>query len=289
MTIEELIKEKHNTYVLLLNNISTDNESYKNSKSYLYHQKMLFEELSLMRKLARGDNRLIIYFSIYYYLLWNGYLSINKKFEFNVHEEEDINILGNSIFFGSGVCRNISTHFTEILRALMPKIQTYTIGTCLDSKNAKGIPKSKYIIRNINNYSENNISNFSNQINHAETLIGMDNLWLLDPTNFRVQKLEYDEEYKSTILYDTRTTLMLDEYLFSGMPAEIVNFLENYNLYLSKTRSINLSEKKLISIRNEGIERCLDGKLYIDEFRDNSQYLFKKMAKEKRKILKNKQ
>ena len=271
-------KDKHDLYLRFLNNIYSNYYELTNSSFYQYYQKIIQEEISLIKKLSYGDNRIITFFSIYYYLLWNGYLSLTKNFEFTEDNTEIKTMIGSSIYFGRGVCRNISAHFTELLKAVNPQIEVYTIGTHLAARKEKIMPQLNNVKYNINLCG----------INHAETLVGIDNLWLFDPTNFRIKKLKYSEDHKLTSLYDTRTSLLLDNFYLNGFPMNIIENLENYNEYLSKTEQIYLSNIKLNSIRNEGIIRCNEGKYYIDEFRENTQNLFKKIRKEKRRVLKNK-
>ena len=163
-------KDKHDLYLRFLNNIYSNYYELTNSIFYQYYQKIIQEEISLIKKLSYGDNRIITFFSIYYYLLWNGYLSLTKNFEFTEDNTEIKTMIGSSIYFGRGVCRNISAHFTELLKAVNPQIEVYTIGTHLAARKEKIMPQ-------LNNFKYNiNLCG----INHAETLVGIDNLWLFD-------------------------------------------------------------------------------------------------------------
>lgn len=54
--------------------------------------------------------------TMYYYLLYKGYLSKNKEFTFSAEETKDIiRILGSEVIRGNGVCRHISKMLCDIL------------------------------------------------------------------------------------------------------------------------------------------------------------------------------
>ena len=77
-------------------------------------------------------------YAIYNYLLYNGYLSVNKTFEFSQKMVQDINlVLGIDIINGHGVCRHISSMFVDILNNF--GIDAYQLGVYSQDVNLNSI------------------------------------------------------------------------------------------------------------------------------------------------------
>lgn len=286
MIIEKMIDDKHDLYLRTLNEIETITKKLKKSELYRYNQELILQESSLIKKIAGSDNRLSTYFAIYYFLLWNGYLSSNNTFVFKESDFEIKTLIGNSIYYGSGLCRNISAHFTEILRAINQFASVYTIGTYFDFRKQVRIPQSKFIeCERETVVSRKKSNNSSLTINHAETFVSIDTAWLFDPTNFRINKLNFSTNFCSDNLYDIRTTLFLDEFKINSNHQQTINSLEEFSRSLSKTEVIPVSLPKLIMIREEGINKCIEGYNHITEFRNKNRSLYLELEKEKVKLL----
>lgn len=54
-------KDKHDLYLRFLNNIYSNYYELTNSSFYQYYQKIIQEEISLIKKLSYGDNRIITF------------------------------------------------------------------------------------------------------------------------------------------------------------------------------------------------------------------------------------
>ena len=81
-------------------------------------RKLYFEFIKNYNKLNKmfDLNDPVSIYTMYNYLVYNGYLSVGKSFEFARGEVKDIPTnLGVNVVWGSGVCRNISSMMCDIL------------------------------------------------------------------------------------------------------------------------------------------------------------------------------
>ena len=186
-------------------------EDYKKrGKGAYYHYKMICEdEAELIKKLAGDFQDDRIYMAIYVYLYRNGYLSFNKNFEFGVDEEEISCNMGLSVITGKGVCRNIASHFKDILTEMKKKESSkkgiLLVGTNINEQRDQSIPREELPKEFNINYSKE-IKNDEEQSHtkreflptHAEVIV-MDSsdkdytLMLYDPTNIRITKIDYSK------------------------------------------------------------------------------------------------
>ena len=98
--------------------------------------KIFLKNYNEMNKTFDLNNPIQI-FTMYNYLLNNGYLSKDKKFEYGDENVRDIkSISGTNIFLGNSVCRHISTTLNDILNDY--GIEAYNLGVYL------GIPKIEF-------------------------------------------------------------------------------------------------------------------------------------------------
>lgn len=90
----------------------------------LYQQ--FIQSYNKMNKNFELNNPIQIY-TMFNYLLYEGYLSKGKEFQFSGEETRDIiAICGTNIFMGKGVCRHISSMFKDILNDY--GIEAYNLG-----------------------------------------------------------------------------------------------------------------------------------------------------------------
>ncbi len=90
----------------------------------LYQQ--FIQNYNQMNKEFELNNPIQIY-TMFNYLLYEGYLSKGKEFQFSREEARDIiAIYGTNIFMGKGVCRHISSMFKDILNDY--RIEAYNLG-----------------------------------------------------------------------------------------------------------------------------------------------------------------
>lgn len=122
--------------------------------------KMLYQEVinnyNKLNKIFDFNDPIQIY-AMFDYLLYKGYLSKNKEFEFTNSDVKDITpIFGANVTMGRGVCRHISAMLVDILN--VQGIDAFNLGCyAINYKlNIKKLEKQKYskdeLISFINNY-----------------------------------------------------------------------------------------------------------------------------------------
>ena len=104
ITIIKLFKEDSNDFNNYL-------EYYELKKVYV---EVLNEIVKFMKKNKCGCP--MEFFAMYSYLVRNGYLSLDKKFCYDIDVKNDVfSLRGINVIVGSGVCRHITSMLTDIL------------------------------------------------------------------------------------------------------------------------------------------------------------------------------
>ena len=100
-----------------------------------------------LNKTFELSNPIEIY-TMFNYLLRNGYLSVNKEFEFSKENVKDIrDIMGVNVINGQGVCRHIAPMFTDILNNFgieSCQLGVYSRGVNLNVLNVNVLDYQKY-------------------------------------------------------------------------------------------------------------------------------------------------
>ena len=285
---EALINNRHHIYLKTLTEEEKVKQELQNSKFYYIYKLLILKEALLIKQLAGDDDRIFTYFSIYYYLLWNGLLSKDGKFIFNDGIKCPTKLFGSSVIFGRGVCSNIATHFTEILKELKPDVEIFTIGTYVDENDNIKLPSTRYITKSISfsNPNSQNSELEKNGVNHAETFVKSNGFWILDTTNFRINKLIFDDNDYGRKFYDMRVPSLFDFEHFSGTPEEVLSKMEKSIRILYKSINHSISLPRLITIRDYGIKRCIINTKLIEYFRKDNIKLYRQLVDEQDKILK---
>ncbi len=285
-SFEDLIKDKQQSYIDIINFRRKNANQIKTSNLYHMYRLLVSREALLIKKIAGSDNRIETYFSIYYYLLWNGILSKDGYFAYEIDKEELMtNLIGVSIPLGKGVCYNIELNFIDILKELRPDIKSYSIGT--------NFKMDESFVSSANLINKESINSAIEQANHVETLIisnnnGQYEYFLYDPTNFRINKLKFYNNFFDEKFYDVRTTLLLDKFNTEESPQQILERIKNDIRILYRSTAISLPENQLIRIKKYGIDKCVSGDKHIKLFREDNVDLFKQISIERAKILSKK-
>lgn len=186
-----------------------------------------------LNKIFSLDSPVEIY-SMYNYMLYKGYLSKDKNFEFNSESARDIRkISGAEVINGKAVCRHIASMLTDILNiskiqsnVLYVYVRTPTVSIHTDSTTEKQTKEQLYefvnkyitdeklrkILTQIIDECGEKIDSFSHTYNdddnfiitcignHAISLgIKDDKIFFLDPTQSRMYKLSQNN---NSILVD---------------------------------------------------------------------------------------
>ena len=196
------------------------------------------------------------------YLLWNGYFSHNKEFQFNPYTEKynSRKIYGLDVVLGTGVCLNIADLQREVF---------YNMGfdahiiTC----NMDDLEKVRYKPAIKRDMIENNIHYNKNSLlgNYVLTLVsGKYYNMIFDPSNLDVYYLNRNLNIKNYFGYERKNIKLIPEsmlYLERMSRSDFYNHLEKL---VYKHGMFNNPRR----ISNETLEK-LDGMvLKLDEFYD---------------------
>ena len=144
-----------------------------------------------LNKVFHFDNPIEI-FTMFIYLTYHGYLSVDKKFEFYRNQTRDIkSMMGVNIILGGGVCRHLASMLTDILNDYNIEAGTMVVSsknTIIGNNKDKYTEEEKDIIKIILG-------------NHAITYAYKDGKsYYLDPTQSRTYQLRGKELFDSQII-----------------------------------------------------------------------------------------
>lgn len=169
---------------------------------------------------------------IFSYIYYNGYLSIDNKFEFNYPEKELIFKKAFSIFTGFGVCRNVGDMFSDLLEIF----NIYSFGIITDRENFESesyeLPKVYEDILKPQIQIDNTNTKNTYTGNHYEVLTYYNSWYLLDPSCI----CSYNITNKKNN-YDTLKYLRFWSLLAMG-EFNIKDTIKMYNLFKDKYLSI---------------------------------------------------
>ena len=252
---------------------------YNNSKISKKYDDILNSEVELLEKLVE-DKDIDKCFSVYHYLLWNGYLSCNNSFIYGTNNREIDSNLGLNISAGSGCCRNISIHYNNLMNKLLDDNRFVLVGT----RYKKERPTIE--VEEIKRYSKDMSFNIEPKhkysSTHAESLDNKQNK-IYDPCEFNIQFINYDNIDKDNYngLYD----LGLESVY--GINESFNERIGNLDKRLDKSilfayaKKENISYKELLKLLRQGIDICLDNKELLKEHQEKTnetyQYIKKKI------------
>lgn len=204
---------------------------------------------------------------IYEYLLYNGYLSINKKFTVTT-ENRVLNhyIPGTDIMHGSGVCININ----ELLKRIYEELGYISYILTCKLNSGKSIshytPDIKQNIGKINlgKYSDLSLINTIKENiigNHLITLVNDSNkIILCDAAN--LDFINLNKNLKGEFLFKDVKTKLLPNYM--GL---LENNLEELKKELLKTEKIDLEKVKILYENN--INFCKNNINLLNDFHED--------------------
>ena len=281
MKLDKYLKEfkLHNGELYYKDILMTRNDKYfyKNSDISKKYNEVLDNEVELLNKLV-DNNDINTYYSVYYYLLWNGYLSVDNSFIFNTKSKEIDSNLGLSIANGEGCCRNISIHYNNLMNRLFNDDRFKLVGT----KYKKERPTIE--VEEIKKYSkaENFINKETNKYlsNHAESLDSKNNI-IYDPCRFNIQFINYDniDEDNYNGLFDLGLESV---YGINESFNERINNLDkrlDKSILFAYAKKENMSYKDLMKLLRQGIEICLDNKNILKEHSEKTNETYQYIKK----------
>ena len=241
---------------------------YNNSEISKQYNKVLDNEKELLNKLV-VDKDIDKYFSVFHYLLWNGYLSADNNFVYSTKIKEIDSNLGLNIACGSGCCRNISVHYNNLMNKLLNDNRFTLVGT----RYKKERPTVE--VEEINRYSKSEKLDIKPKGNysstHAESLDTTNNK-IYDPSIFNIQFINYDDvDEKNFIgLFDLGLQSVY------GVNESFNERIDNLGKRLDKSilfnycKKENMSYKDLMKLVRQGIDICLDNKNLLKEHQERT-------------------
>lgn len=265
----------------------------------------LLNDLNALRKVLDMNNPLEIY-NLYYYMLYNGYLSKDKKFACIKDNVRDIKgIYGTNVVLGSGVCRHIATFLKDFYVACdMDSVVVSTlIGKTVLCVNdhpgdviqdeSKQLQIAQFfkttkpdlyveILDLIYNskgkvylellFEEDTENSIRQSANHLITAVMHDGIsYIVDPTQVRVYHLPMDDDSR---LYDTYEDDIIIKYnsatLFDESSKE--DKIRDILAYPSITP---LEEQRILSSADI---KCISNNAFFEDFYREHKELYEDMA-----------
>lgn len=199
-------------------------------------------------------------FYLYCYLLWNGYLSQNKYYEYNdaeLYEEIDDNTFKEyKIYTGKGVCKHNAYHLYKTLKE-MDIPSTYLEIKLNDIKGSKLMDIKRNAKETLDTTSDD-------YIGHATVFTKTNNsTFILDPTNICELEIIRDKE-----IYYPNGEYILDEEL-----------LRKYLPDIKYKEESTITNQLLLEYYRRMKKRCIENQKLLDSLYDENKESYKEIAK----------
>lgn len=233
------------------------------------YQDVLYELARLINNLKYNPNILeILYY--YSYIYYNGYLSVNNEFKFDMptHEIEFKKSL--SVFNGQGVCRNVGDLFSDLLHIF----DIYSFGIITDRQTfeseefllnnefytlAHGFtPEFEHTFEDMLSKTENGTGSTGNHFEVIAFIKG-EGWRLLDPSAIAAYKITKKETQYPSNMYLRYWQLFANGEHSLKETVELVNILKETYLKV-------YSSKKVMELQDKCIETCEKNKTKIKTF-----------------------
>ena len=276
--LESARKYKEDYYKKCILMAEDSRYQYLNSNLSKKADEVLQIDKSLIETLA-DDKDINTYFSIYYYLLWNGYFSVDNDFIWQSKKKEIDSNLGLNITAGNGCCRNISVHFTNILNALTDN--DFTLIGVRYKNNIKSIKPPKEIKQKVT--KEEKIDKPKNiyDVNHLSVFYTK-NKTIYDPQNFLIQKMNYDNIGKEYFIgaFDLGLDCICNPYInLEERLNSLSKKLETSKLFAYVEKKL-IEQKELRSLMKKGIKICQENQETIIKHQQEVKPLYQYIKKE---------
>lgn len=260
-------------------------------------------------------------YTMYNYLLYNGYLSANKEFEFSGVQTIDLNSLsGINVIAGNGVCRHISAMLIDILNSNGIKARQLGVYSKDYNINIKFLEEEKYSKEELVNWVRTHIVNeqtyqFIMQLvdelvdnqnknielswnvvddknilkrkigNHAITFAIKDGKnYFLDPTQTRIYRMK---EADKGILYDDECDYIPIRFVSSIVLNKPKGYVELNKLLTDEYSSISIDEEQ--SMIDDTMNKCKSNIDVFEKFYVDNCELYNDVASKVLSIKKRKQ
>lgn len=248
------------------------------SKEYIYNQykeaidaynNIINNVACLCRELKLNDPLKVSI--VYSYLLWNGYFSENKEYNYSLSKRLIIpNYDGLSIMTGYGVCVNNVDMLNKVLMAGLYDADIIIVKqdmkmTRYDKPNIRRNIVEKDIFDKIKSYLiyKPRDEYFNNLFNHICNLINIDgNYYLYDPTNVCLYSLEDAPKGRLMGGHGYVELIALSCILANNLTLEDLKYL------ISQSNYNELTDIKLKDIFESNIALCHSNEQLFEDFYD---------------------
>lgn len=233
---------------------------YEDYYKLLHSIKNFYDEIGLEDSLG--------IFIMYTYMLWNGYFSIDRKYQFNYNRKITEKCYGAGIMLGVGTCVENSYMLNDIYQML--KYDSIIIHNKIKKLKINEELIERKIIK-----SDNNIK--KNKFNHLSVLVNDANYnFIYDPTNLTCFNLK-----KSTkaLGINNKGIMNID------LNTDFYFYYEKYHLerILSKINYDKKNNKDEIIFRiYKLLEFCKNNEKYLELFYSDNKEKIKNIVKEKK-------
>lgn len=233
--------------------------------------KMEYQEIiknyNKMNKTFDFNDPIEIY-TMYNHVLYNGYLSLNKKFEY-CNKDNDMNSkLGINIITGQGVCRHISSLLTDIL--IDYGIEASSLVVYINKENEISLKDKKFleILRILPNYIQEKQAEMYG--NHAISCAFKDDKsYYLDSTNKFTGRIN---DNKIIVCDDYKFTPKLNMTKFIN---EKMQYLKLKQRLIDSNPSISKEEEKILT--NKTINICDDNRDIFEKFYNENKEIYQEI------------
>ena len=211
-------------------------------------------------------------FSLYVYMYVNGYLSINKHFEYSSDMKDFSKMSGVDVIRGNGVCRSISGMLTDIYSQV--GYNSVALPVYANNSSIKNLQNLYYKSDNISMVVNGNSKTLVKFIeiltkiiplsNHQITMVEKDNInYIFDPTNDGFLKRS---KHNKLLVPESKDYMNFK--LFSYLLFDILGIYNNKNIYkLYKQLSLpTITNSEYKKIYLESLKICKDNIDILEKF-----------------------
>ena len=283
--LDELEEYRLNYYRELIKEDELVRRQYKKLKINEVYDSLTKDESKLLKTLVK-DADIEKYFAVYFCLLWNGYFSYDKTFDYDngFRSEETTGNLALNIATGKGCCRHISSHFTNLMNEVQKGNNFILIGT-KTGINVEKIPTTEEIERKLKKGKITEARqelNYKFNSNHVESFDDKNNI-CYDLTKFNITRMNFDNisDDNFTGMYD----LGIDN-MFGTLKDENKR-LKTLEEKVTKSKLLELvkkeykPEEELRKLRDIGLDICNDNIDLLEEHHNTTnkkyEYIYKRI------------
>lgn len=260
----------------------------ENYNGFVYNAAKLIIDLS-------GDmQKEEIYFGIFVYLYRNGFFSKDNTFEFGAPNNELNSLLGVSVIQGTGVCRNISSLFKDILNDIcsIKKINSKALGCGVHLNNYEiQIPHSEIPSNYKIKLSKSGVGGNSLlpdsilKQDHFDVFYGKSennqlSFMIFDPTNFIIEEIDITDlnSNRTDNVIDLRWNMIDSLYASDKNKKYMENFNNSANKVFNSIKKANhksLPKRTMELIMLYSIRQCEKQMDKLVEFYKDNKFRYK--------------